>query len=139
MWRQSLIALFAALSLSEGLSSPTGKVVLVTGGSRGIGKATSLLLAQRGWRVACNYYQDEEAAKRVVEQGNGNIVAFKVGDSVIVTDVFAMAIVVSQLSDSIFQRRMLASLIRWTSSLKKFVTKWVVIQVAWSTMQPSWK
>ena len=79
MVRQSLIALFAALTLSEGLSNPTGKVVLVTGGSRGIGKATSLLLAQRGWKVACNYCQDEEAAKRVVEQGNGNIVAFKVG------------------------------------------------------------
>jgi NADP-dependent 3-hydroxy acid dehydrogenase YdfG len=80
MLRHTLIALFAALSLSEGLSSPTGKVVLVTGGSRGIGKATCLLLAKRGWKVACNYCQGEEAAQSVVEQGEGNIMAFKVGN-----------------------------------------------------------
>jgi len=81
MLRQSLITLFAALSLSEGLSNPAGKVVLVTGGSRGIGKATCLLLAERGWKVACNYFQDDEAAQSVVEQGDGNIVAFKVRQS----------------------------------------------------------
>lgn len=78
MWRRSLISLLAVLSLSEGLSGPAGKVVLVTGGSRGIGKATCLLLAKRGWKVACNFCQDEEAARGVVEQGDGNIMAFKV-------------------------------------------------------------
>ena len=31
------------------------KVLLVTGGSRGIGAATCLLAAQKGWDVAVNY------------------------------------------------------------------------------------
>ena len=34
----------------------TGKVVLVTGGSRGIGAATSSILAERGLRVAVSYF-----------------------------------------------------------------------------------
>ena len=40
--------------------------VLVTGGGRGIGAATSLLCAARGWAVAVNYTSDAAAAGRVV-------------------------------------------------------------------------
>lgn len=36
--------------------------VLVTGGSRGIGRATALLAATRGWPVAINYRIDAQAA-----------------------------------------------------------------------------
>jgi 3-oxoacyl-[acyl-carrier protein] reductase len=45
-----------------------GKTALVTGGSRGIGRATSLRLAQLGARVAVNYVRDEAAALAVVEE-----------------------------------------------------------------------
>ncbi|MEW2289512.1 SDR family oxidoreductase [Streptomyces sp. NPDC047841] len=41
---------------------------LVTGGSRGIGAATSRELAARGYRVAVNYFANREAADRVVKQ-----------------------------------------------------------------------
>jgi NAD(P)-dependent dehydrogenase (short-subunit alcohol dehydrogenase family) len=41
-------------------------VVLVTGGSRGIGAATAWLAAQQGWAVAVNYTQDAAAAQSVV-------------------------------------------------------------------------
>ena len=41
-------------------------VVLVTGGSRGIGAATAWLAAQQGWAVAVNYTQDSAAAQAVV-------------------------------------------------------------------------
>ena len=42
------------------------KFVLVTGGSRGIGAATSRHLAQEGYWVCINYLQDEEAALELV-------------------------------------------------------------------------
>jgi NAD(P)-dependent dehydrogenase (short-subunit alcohol dehydrogenase family) len=41
------------------------KIVLVTGGSRGIGAATCRLAARRGYDVAVNYVQDEAAARSV--------------------------------------------------------------------------
>jgi NAD(P)-dependent dehydrogenase (short-subunit alcohol dehydrogenase family) len=43
------------------------RVVLVTGGSRGIGAATARLAAARGWSVAVNYSSHEVAAQEVVE------------------------------------------------------------------------
>ena len=44
------------------------KVLLVTGGSRGIGAATALLAAQNGWSVAVNYTANSLAADEVVRQ-----------------------------------------------------------------------
>src|SRR5262245_43011918 len=42
------------------------KVVLITGGGRGIGAATALLAAQRGYAVAVNYASNSLAADEVV-------------------------------------------------------------------------
>jgi NAD(P)-dependent dehydrogenase (short-subunit alcohol dehydrogenase family) len=44
------------------------KVLVVTGGGRGIGAATALLAAKRGYTVAVNYLKNSEAADRVVEK-----------------------------------------------------------------------
>lgn len=44
------------------------KVLLVTGGSRGIGAATALLAARNGWSVAVNYTANSLAADEVVRQ-----------------------------------------------------------------------
>ena len=44
------------------------KVVLITGGSRGIGAATALLAAARGYAVAVNYSVNALAADEVVRQ-----------------------------------------------------------------------
>ena len=44
------------------------QVLLVTGGSRGIGAATALLAARAGWTVAVNYTSDSSAADSVVRQ-----------------------------------------------------------------------
>ncbi len=46
----------------------TDKVALVTGGSRGIGRAISIALAQQGAAVALNYVSNKEAADAVVEE-----------------------------------------------------------------------
>ena len=61
----------------------SGKVALVTGGSRGIGRAISLALAAHGAKVAVNYATNSAAAEETVQLiGNGNAVALAgdVGD-----------------------------------------------------------
>ena len=45
-----------------------GKVAVVTGGSRGIGRAIALRLAAGGAKVVVNYHSNEAAASEVVEQ-----------------------------------------------------------------------
>lgn len=61
-------------------SKLSGKTALVTGSSRGIGRATALGLAREGALVAVHYGRDEQAAKETVgliEKGGGR--AFTVG------------------------------------------------------------
>lgn len=45
-----------------------GKVVLVTGASRGIGKATALVFARQGATVVVNYSKSREQARQVVDE-----------------------------------------------------------------------
>ena len=68
------------------------RTVLVTGGGRGIGAATSLLCAARGWAVAVNYANDAAAAERVVaaiRAGGGQAIAVH-ADVASDADVIAM-------------------------------------------------
>ncbi|MER6976064.1 SDR family NAD(P)-dependent oxidoreductase [Streptomyces carpinensis] len=63
------------------MSKPlTGKVALVTGGSRGLGAATVRLLAEQGADVAFTYVSSEKQAQAVVDEVRGKgakAVAFK--------------------------------------------------------------
>jgi 3-oxoacyl-[acyl-carrier protein] reductase len=71
-----------------------GRVALVTGGSRGIGRSVAEVLAARGDRVAVNYHRSAEAAEEVVAAirsagGEAVAVAADVGDGAAVADMFA--------------------------------------------------
>lgn len=67
-------------------------VAIVTGGSRGIGAATSLLLAQAGYLVVVNYVANAAAAKAVVtqiEKAGGKAAAIQ-GDVASEKDIVAL-------------------------------------------------
>ncbi|QSX31586.1 glucose 1-dehydrogenase [Shewanella cyperi] len=56
------------------------KVVIVTGGSRGIGAATCKLLASQGYAVCVNYRADKTSAEQVVaeiHEAGGRAIAFQ--------------------------------------------------------------
>jgi NAD(P)-dependent dehydrogenase (short-subunit alcohol dehydrogenase family) len=58
----------------------TDRVAIITGGSRGIGRATAIAAASRGFRVCVGYASNEAAARSVVsaiEAKNGKAIAVK--------------------------------------------------------------
>jgi len=68
------------------------KSVLITGASRGIGRATARLLGARGWSVGVNYASNEAAARETaseVEQAGGRAILLK-GDVADEAAVIAM-------------------------------------------------
>src|SRR5665213_1098787 len=63
-----------------------GKVALVTGGSRGIGRACCEALAAQGATVIVNYVKGEDAARQVVDAvtakgGKADMAAFDVANT----------------------------------------------------------
>ncbi len=48
-----------------------GKVVIVTGGARDIGREVSLKLARSGARIAINYFDNPEGRRRNPQTGRG--------------------------------------------------------------------
>jgi 3-oxoacyl-[acyl-carrier protein] reductase len=74
--------------------SPAGGVAIVTGGSRGVGRATIRRLAASRYAVVVNYLHDQRAAESTVEAilaGNGDAVAVRadVADDLDVERLFA--------------------------------------------------
>ena len=75
------------------------KYALITGGSRGIGKAVCLKLADMGFNVIINYVSNEGEAQKTLEEvrsagGDGELMKFNV------TDREACAAAISEWQDS---------------------------------------
>jgi 3-oxoacyl-[acyl-carrier protein] reductase len=66
-------------------TKPEGKVAIVTGASKGIGRAISLELARNGYHIVVNYHSDEKGAIETLamirrEGGDGDIMQFDVSN-----------------------------------------------------------
>ena len=103
------------------------KVVLVTGGSRGIGAAVSRLAGRQGYAVGVNYNRDADAARRVVadiEAAGSRAVAVQgsVADQAQVRDMFGQVTAalgpISAASASMWTRLSLKAVLRSGSTMK---------------------
>lgn len=70
------------------------KHALVTGGSRGIGRAVSIALASEGYNVIINYVSNENAARETAEAvvaagGTAELLRFDVGDAAAVAEALS--------------------------------------------------
>ncbi|MDQ0998231.1 NAD(P)-dependent dehydrogenase (short-subunit alcohol dehydrogenase family) [Phyllobacterium ifriqiyense] len=68
------------------------KTILITGGSRGIGRSAAILAGQKGWSVGVNYASNKAAADEVVEAviaAGGKALAIQ-GDVAVEADVISM-------------------------------------------------
>lgn len=78
------------------MSSPS-KVAIITGASRGVGRATALALAQKGYAVAVNYSTSKDGAENVVQQidsygGSAIAVQANVAESAACKDLVAQTV-----------------------------------------------
>lgn len=68
------------------------KTILITGASRGIGRAAAILCGERGWSVGVNYIGNREAAENTAEavrQAGGKAIILQ-GDASVEADVISM-------------------------------------------------
>ena len=88
-------AIRAFIVMVRSINFMNGKIILVTGGGRGIGAACALLAAQQGYTVCINYRTDDMAAATVaaaIEDAGGSALTIKadVADECEVERMFAL-------------------------------------------------
>jgi len=96
--RQKLTTGETVVGKNDGPDKQTGRVILVTGGSGGIGGACAKALAGAGFQVAVNYHSNREAAEAVVATINsagGKAMAIK-GD---IADASQVDVIFEKIED----------------------------------------
>ena len=85
------------------MGSLTGRIALVTGGGRGIGKAISLALAAEGATIAINYRRDKESAEETMHEilNNGGLATIHQGSNDIPEENVAMVNDILSVHDGI--------------------------------------
>ena len=85
------------------MGSLTGRIALVTGGGRGIGKAISLALANEGATIAINYRRDKESAEETMREilDNGGLATIHQGSNDIPEENVAMVKDILSVHDGI--------------------------------------
>lgn len=71
------------------------KIALITGGSRGIGKAISLQLARDGYKVLINFCSNKQAAEKTLNElisigAEGELMQFDVADKNSISEAFSL-------------------------------------------------
>jgi len=82
--------------VGPGVTAPpvlAGKTALITGGSRGLGRALAVTFAAQGARVAFTYARDDEGAEATREAADGEVRAFRVS----VLDVAATEAMIAEV------------------------------------------
>ena len=101
------------------------KIAIITGASRGIGKATAILFAQEGAKVVINYKQDKQAAENVLSaigKENGILVQADVAQEEDVKKAIMETIRTFGKIDILVNNAGIA--IDGTSALKHSVSQW---------------
>jgi NAD(P)-dependent dehydrogenase (short-subunit alcohol dehydrogenase family) len=85
------------------MGSLTGRIALVTGGGRGIGKAISLALANEGATIAINYRRDKESAEETMREilDNGGLATIHQGSNDLPEENVAMVKDILSVHDGI--------------------------------------
>lgn len=119
-------------------SGSTDRVIVITGGSRGIGRATALALAARGFRIVIGYANNKAAADEVVAAINvknrASSVRCDVGEEKDILRLFAVADELGALSGLVNNAGIAAKIARVDELSAERIQRMMTVNIAGSIL-----